>query len=75
MAMPLQAYSVGLQEQMFSSMKYPIMESYLTLTKFSSQKHSIGNHFLLPSTLAFLSFIQAKGVVEGSNKKGKDIAR
>ncbi|MBA0715986.1 hypothetical protein Golax_014856, partial [Gossypium laxum] len=33
-------------------------EPYLTLTKFSPQKHSNGSHFLLPSTLALLSFIQ-----------------
>ncbi|MBA0618452.1 hypothetical protein Godav_027795, partial [Gossypium davidsonii] len=38
-------------------------EPYLTLTKFSPQKHSNGSHFLLPSTLALLSFIQRQDYV------------
>ncbi|MFQ6619538.1 hypothetical protein Gotur_001292, partial [Gossypium turneri] len=33
---------------------------YFTLAKFSPQKHSNDSHFLLPSTPAFLPFIQGQ---------------
>ncbi|TYI15102.1 hypothetical protein ES332_A08G164200v1 [Gossypium tomentosum] len=35
-----------------------LVKPYFTLIKISPQKHSIGSHFLLPSTPTFFPFIQ-----------------
>ncbi|KAB2070336.1 hypothetical protein ES319_A08G149300v1, partial [Gossypium barbadense] len=37
-----------------------LVKPYFTLIKISPQKHSIGSHFLLPSTPAFFPFIQGQ---------------
>ncbi|MBA0809163.1 hypothetical protein Gohar_024835, partial [Gossypium harknessii] len=39
-------------------------EPQFTLTNFSPQKHSNGSHFLLPSTPAFLPFIQGQLITQ-----------
>ncbi|TYI15104.1 hypothetical protein ES332_A08G164200v1 [Gossypium tomentosum] len=37
-----------------------LVKPYFTLIKISPQKHSIGSHFLLPSTPTFFPFIQGQ---------------